>query len=296
MNPDKFLLNIILINLYSLRLENKPEFIMLENVKGFDNSDAHQLLIQTLLQCGYQFKEFLLSPIQFSIPNSRQRYYLIARKSSSSIILSNEQYVSQIYTKVPVITSNRSIFDVESLVDYVDHIALSNDGGTVEIDDLRSTIEKFLETPVNPSEFQLTNDILLRYHMLFDLVDQNSTSTNCFTKAYAHRIEGCGSILKTSPDSITIDDVYAQIVKLKQDMVATTQTNDQIVQLLRSLELRYFTPREIANLMCFPPEFGKFLAHFFDMFVLVLMYSNMLLPLFCVQNFHPASTTNSNTE
>jgi len=26
---------------------------------------------------------------------------------------------------------------------------------------------------------------------------------------------------------------------------------------VRDLSLRYFTPREIANILCFPPEFGK---------------------------------------
>ena len=55
---------------------------MLENVKGFEISNAHQLFISTLRDCKYRIREFLLSPDQFGIPNSRLRYYLLAKHES----------------------------------------------------------------------------------------------------------------------------------------------------------------------------------------------------------------------
>lgn len=244
---------------------------MLENVKGFDTSEAHELLIETLRKCRYRFEEFLLTPTQFSIPNSRQRYYLIARKSNDSPV---GEYTPNIHVKVPFIGLNCSIFSENAKVDFADHIALNMERKVPQIGDLRSPIGAYLEednTKLPP--IQITDDTLLRYHMLFDIVDPNSTSCNCFTKSYAHRIEGCGSILKTSPDSITIDQIYAEIGKLKEQQSNRETLDQAILDLLRSLELRYFSPKEIANLMCFPPEFGLiFLCLILNILLIIIVH------------------------
>ncbi len=58
-------------------MKNPPLYLLMENVKGFEESDTHSILLQQLKACGYTFKEFLLSPNQFYIPNSRLRYYLL---------------------------------------------------------------------------------------------------------------------------------------------------------------------------------------------------------------------------
>lgn len=262
---------------YSYRLSNQPEYIMLENVKGFDTSEAHELLIETLRKCRYRFEEFLLSPIQFSIPNSRQRYYLIARKSNDIPV---GEYAPNIHLKVPFIGLNCSIFSENAKVDFADHIALNMEGKVPQIGDLRSPIGAYLEEDnAELPPLQITNDTLLRYHMLFDIVDPNSTSCNCFTKSYAHRIEGCGSILKTSPASITIDQIYAEIGKLKEQQPnRETRSNQAIVDLLRSLEFRYFSPKEIANLMCFPPEFGLIcLCMILNIFLIIIVHFRVSL-------------------
>ena len=82
------------------KLAKKPKFILMENVKGFDEDQAREKFIDMLKSLNYNFqviklvllfifhsqkiqicylKEFLLSPIQFGIPNSRLRYFLIAK-------------------------------------------------------------------------------------------------------------------------------------------------------------------------------------------------------------------------
>lgn len=58
-------------------LPKGPEFILIENVKGFETSDTREDTVRILHECGYHFVEFLLSPSQFGIPNSRLRYYLV---------------------------------------------------------------------------------------------------------------------------------------------------------------------------------------------------------------------------
>jgi len=61
-------------------LSRPPDYILMENVKGFETSDTRERFVGTLKSCGYSFQEFLLSPTQFGIPNSRLRYYLVAKK------------------------------------------------------------------------------------------------------------------------------------------------------------------------------------------------------------------------
>lgn len=55
-------------------------YILVENVKGFETSKSRDALVETLDECGFKYQEFLLTPAQFGIPNSRLRYYCLARR------------------------------------------------------------------------------------------------------------------------------------------------------------------------------------------------------------------------
>merc|ERR1712142_348450 len=59
-----------------------PTFILVENVLGFETSATHQTLVEKLEKCGFRWREFLLTPTQFGIPNSRMRYYLIGKRNA----------------------------------------------------------------------------------------------------------------------------------------------------------------------------------------------------------------------
>jgi tRNA (cytosine38-C5)-methyltransferase len=63
------------------KMTSPPNYILLENVKGFEESDSRDLLVETLSGSGYEFQEMLITPLQIGIPNSRMRYYCIARKT-----------------------------------------------------------------------------------------------------------------------------------------------------------------------------------------------------------------------
>ncbi|XP_064634816.1 tRNA (cytosine(38)-C(5))-methyltransferase-like [Lineus longissimus] len=65
-------------------LQNLPNYLLLENVKGFEVSQARELLVNTMEKCGYDHQEFLLSPLQFGIPNARLRYYFLAKRKPLS--------------------------------------------------------------------------------------------------------------------------------------------------------------------------------------------------------------------
>lgn len=56
------------------------EYILIENVKGFEVSECRNILLQQLKTTQYTYQEFILSPHQFGVPNNRHRYYCLAKK------------------------------------------------------------------------------------------------------------------------------------------------------------------------------------------------------------------------
>lgn len=64
----------------------RPNALGIENVEGFADSDARDLLVRTLQTHGYEWTERVLCPSEFGIPNRRPRYYLAASQSGVSPI------------------------------------------------------------------------------------------------------------------------------------------------------------------------------------------------------------------
>ncbi|KAF9564972.1 CorA metal ion transporter [Mortierella alpina] len=65
------------------KMQHPPNYLLLENVKGFEESDSRDLLVDCLTTAGYEFQELLITPLQIGIPNSRMRYYCLARKTNN---------------------------------------------------------------------------------------------------------------------------------------------------------------------------------------------------------------------
>jgi len=57
-----------------------PEHLVLENVIGFEGSDAHELLLSRLRSQGMHWLECELCPTLLGIPNLRPRYFLVASR------------------------------------------------------------------------------------------------------------------------------------------------------------------------------------------------------------------------
>lgn len=74
-----------------------------------------------------------------------------------------------------------------------------------------------------------------RYINVMDLIFPDSTISTCFTKSYGHYVEGTGSVL---------------ILKAPENVQSLS------IRKSEDYELRYFSPREVANLMCFPDSFS----------------------------------------
>lgn len=67
-------------HLLNILPEINIQYILIENVKGFETSVMHDTLINVLKNNNYVYQEFILSPTQFGVSNTRHRYYCLAKK------------------------------------------------------------------------------------------------------------------------------------------------------------------------------------------------------------------------
>ena len=68
---------------------------------GFELSECCKLLLEALSSRRYNFKQFILNPKQFSVPNERPRYYLIAERQNSIRYIPFENEKNSILTCMP---------------------------------------------------------------------------------------------------------------------------------------------------------------------------------------------------
>uniref|UniRef100_A0A3Q0SWY4 tRNA (cytosine(38)-C(5))-methyltransferase n=1 Tax=Amphilophus citrinellus TaxID=61819 RepID=A0A3Q0SWY4_AMPCI len=242
------------------RLQRLPRFILLENVKGFETSSARVHLVKTLKECGYAFQELMISPISVGIPNSRLRYFLIAKISTEDI---NTQTSSKILDAFPHLPESDSpehptflspacqgasqpeekmegghvLFKLETALEAQKKI-LQNSILSVR------QIQEFLEPQKEINmEHYLLPKTLLRYGLVLDIVKPTCRRSVCFTKGYGRYVQGTGSVLQCCMET---KSVFTGLDRCSEE---------EKLQRLLKLKLRYFTPREVANLMGFPQSF-----------------------------------------
>lgn len=56
--------------------------ILMENVMGFEKSQMRNIFVEALKTAGFYYQEFIVSPTQVGVANTRHRYYCIARNNS----------------------------------------------------------------------------------------------------------------------------------------------------------------------------------------------------------------------
>ena len=71
-------------------MHHPPTYLFVENVQGFELSNTREHFVTILKRLGYEFQEFLISPVQFGIPNSRLRFYLLAKRSPFALGFSEQ--------------------------------------------------------------------------------------------------------------------------------------------------------------------------------------------------------------
>uniref|UniRef100_A0A5K3FQ38 tRNA (Cytosine(38)-C(5))-methyltransferase n=1 Tax=Mesocestoides corti TaxID=53468 RepID=A0A5K3FQ38_MESCO len=222
----------------------KPPAILLENVKGFEGSDAWRSLIETLVCCDYDIRQFLLTPLQFGVPNCRLRYYLVAK------LRTEPQRSMFSFGQTPINSTDASteadsnilrfpIFDVPLLPNCQCIVCTEKARNITSIEDhyaayvpLCRPIQEFLLPKTDVPEYLfLSKSDKERFYRILDIVSPESHKSACFTKGYGQRFEGTGSFLTLT-------------------RVPPADTDATFPPTLRA-----FHSKEIANLMCFPADF-----------------------------------------
>ncbi|XP_029384934.1 tRNA (cytosine(38)-C(5))-methyltransferase isoform X3 [Echeneis naucrates] len=246
------------------RLHRLPRFILLENVKGFESSSARELLVKTLQDCGYTFQEFMISPTSVGIPNSRLRYFLIAKIATENFSTQVSSKISDVFphlaegdsSEQPIVVNpscpdtcqpddtvqdSHVLYKLETATDVQRKMSQNNNLSIRQVQD-------FLEpqTEVNIDQYLLPPKTLLRYALLMDIVEPTCRRSVCFTKGYGRYVEGTGSVLKCCTET-KMESVFSGLDQFSEE---------EKVRQLSKLKLRYFTPREVANLMGFPQSFS----------------------------------------
>lgn len=108
------------------------------------------------------------------------------------------------------------------------------------------SISTIIESFEDISNYSLPDDILLKRAKILDICNPSSRRSCCFTKSYGKYVEGTGSVFSPLSQG-EIDEIYTQLSQL-------TDENDY-VQTARRLKLRFFTPKEVSRLMCFPENY-----------------------------------------
>ncbi|KXS18465.1 S-adenosyl-L-methionine-dependent methyltransferase [Gonapodya prolifera JEL478] len=264
-----------LIHLVKLlpKMRNPPRFIFLENVFLFEQSKSRALLVEALDSLGYGIAEFMVSSIQFGVPNDRQRYYLTARlpvdEPSQPRPVDAIPYLDKfrIYTSWPPPPSPADIPETHfrtkvelglnssckptGLTSEGENSSSTGDSKSEDVDEqsfstlklsgfdlthmkpVSTFLERF-ENPDDESPFLVPDNYLLKRHgFRFDIACPEDRKCSAFTKAY-----GTSYVVGTG--------AYLQTDKFDNEI------DWQHPETLLPLRLRFFTPTEVARLHQFP--------------------------------------------
>ncbi|KAG9324173.1 hypothetical protein KVV02_007402 [Mortierella alpina] len=215
------------------KMTTPPTYLFLENVKNFETSRSRERLVTLLHKMGYVFRECLLAPHSFGVPNDRLRYFLMARLRSSFQHLSSPPASSSKEAE-PFSPDTEVVYATWPFPAFVEDPKTS-----VEQHPFHTpTLEKFLDQDESAAkDYLLSRQLILeRPNFRFDILRPSSNRSSCFTKAYgSHHVASGGGLLQTS----------------KMDQQEYDFGNSESIA---ELDLRFFTPTEVARLHVFPLE------------------------------------------
>ncbi|KAL9233889.1 hypothetical protein vseg_008824 [Gypsophila vaccaria] len=224
------------------QLSHAPHMLFVENVVGFETSDTHNRMIEVLAETGYVTQEFILSPLQFGVPYSRPRYFCLAKRKP--LCFKYARFNNQLlHTPSPLFGHD----DLQG--DPTDPSSLNWDATLSSCEPVQNFLEP--ECHINEEEIEssclgkqvgsdgysldqylVPRSLIDRWGSAMDIVYADSKRCCCFTKSYYRYVKGTGSLLATIEP-----ELKGKLSPLEHQ------------------GLRYFTPREVANLHSFPNEF-----------------------------------------
>ncbi|CRK96652.1 CLUMA_CG009922, isoform A [Clunio marinus] len=159
------------------------KYILMENVKGFEKSEMHEIFIEALTSAEFYYQEFIITPTEIGVANTRHRYYCIARQDKPFSFANGDDYL----TKLP------------------------NFHSPVE----RPQISSYIDDLANHDNYLLPDNILEKRFQVLDICTSDSTNSMCFTKSYSRYVEGTGSVFcHLTKDELTLK---LELIKLNDD-------------------------------------------------------------------------------
>jgi hypothetical protein len=168
-------------------VKQHPRYLLVENVRGFEvtwycyikslqmtywriqNSHTRKILLSTLKLLGYTTIELLLTPLQFGIPNSRLRYYLLAKEKPLTFSCSQSFSDDYIWRHIP-----------GHGIAWVDPRSL-DDRDANSVVELSRYLDADVST-VNSHLYAVPDQVLRKWGKLFDIVLPSSRRSCCFTR------------------------------------------------------------------------------------------------------------------
>ncbi|OMO80678.1 C-5 cytosine methyltransferase [Corchorus olitorius] len=216
------------INILELipRMSQPPCMLFVENVVGFETSDTHAKMAKRKplsFQCQLFTNQLLWSP---------------------SILFGNDENMETDGHDQPQENWDKLIESCQPIEKFLEFPISSDqvdmEPSSVVIPDVSTngleTSEKLVEQDVfdfsSIDQFVVPLSLIERWGSAMDIVYPDSKRCCCFTKSYYRYVKGTGSLLAT--------------VQPKKKGKASS---------LKEQRLRYFTPREVANLHSFPEDF-----------------------------------------
>ncbi|KAF9014896.1 S-adenosyl-L-methionine-dependent methyltransferase [Cyathus striatus] len=219
-----------------------PSHLLMENVAGFEvhsTSTTRQIALSMLKSLGYIVIELLLTPLQFGMPNSRLRYYVLAKKAPLKFANVSNEDSKRVWRHIP-----------GSGNDWIDHRVeclhkLDTDSSNLDSCSPARPLQDYLDSE-SRNVYAIPDKVLAKWGRLFDIVLPSSHRSCCFTRGYTQLVERAGSILQmnTSLDTATIFDEFQNAQKEKRS---------DALDILRPLHLRYFSPDELLRIFDFNP-------------------------------------------
>ncbi|KNE71656.1 DNA (cytosine-5-)-methyltransferase [Allomyces macrogynus ATCC 38327] len=249
-----------------------PRYVFLENVKNFETSECRRILVNALAARGFEIAECLLEPTALGVPNSRLRYFLLARRRVSEDAAGeggNGEEVGAYSDRGVVQTAWPVRFRVVKDEDdqaagdenpaAVKESVTSDAGANSTVETLTDThtddkhdpprsadatpavpvdpIAKYLDAEPDPQCAVPEPWIRQSKKFVFDIVSDRGARSATFTKAYGSKhVFGSGPFLASVPESLLTKDVLGNV--------------EQVL----ALKPRFFSPTEVARLHCFPAD------------------------------------------
>ena len=132
-------------------------------------------MLAILAKLGFVTRELLLTPLQFGVPNSRLRYYLLAARRPSDAFLSSVES-DRILRHIP------GHHGTEWSDARLSLSLSSSASGSEMVENNVRPLRDYLDRPDNHLAYPVPERVLMKWGRLFDIVLPSAMRTCCFTR------------------------------------------------------------------------------------------------------------------